>query len=156
MSDTRQYVVIRNDLVTNKGKAASSAELAMMVSRASLMFLSNLVKYNSHRKVFCASSERERSWVVSFIIDNDTKDWVDGNLDGVLLDVDSLHALECVVEEAKAAGLVEGHDYFCVYVDASSGLLLDEGFDRCFVAVGFRPMDSCLLKSVVKLAGSCH
>ena len=53
------------------------------------------------------------------------------------------------MEEAKAAGLVEGTDYFCVY-DTCSLVRPDEGSDRSFVAVGFRPMDAGLLKWVEK------
>ena len=149
MSEVKQYIIVRTDVTEKTGEPVSSGTLSLFVARASVSFLSNLVKFNSHRKVFCTAAERERSWVVSFIIDNVVKDWVDSDSDMVLLKASSLHTLDSIVEEAKAAGLVEGTDYFCVY-DMCSLVRPDEGSDRSFVAVGFRPMDAGLLKWVDK------
>ena len=109
-----------------------------MVAHASMAFLSNVVLDN------------EKEGHVAFDLDDDTLCWLTGIFTKVLLEAKNLHALEKVVVTAKENGLVEGKDFFCIRDNCLTELLPDDGSDRCFIAIGFRPMDVERLKPVVK------
>ena len=134
----KQYIVVRKDACTVTGEPVSAHKLAVMVAHASMAFLSNLVL------------ENEKDGHVAFDLDEETHRWLTGIFTKVLLEAKNLRALEKVVAQAKENGLVEGRDYFCIRDNCLTELLPDEGSVRCFVAVGFRPMDVKRLRPVVK------
>ena len=126
----KQYLVVRKDARTVTGEPVSAHKLAVMVS--------NLVLDN------------EKEGHVAFDLDDDTLCWLIGIFTKVLLEAKNLHALEKVVVTAKENGLVEGKDFFCIRDNCLTELLPDDGSDRCFIAIGFRPMEVSRVKPVVK------
>ena len=54
------------------------------------------------------------------------------------------------VKRAEETGLIEGQDFFLIKDNCLTELVPDEGSDRCFIAIGFRPMDAEKIKPVVK------
>lgn len=134
----KQYLVVRKDVLTLTGEPVSAHKLAVMVAHASMAFLSNVVL------------DKEKEGHVAFDLDDDTLCWLTGIFTKVLLEAKNLHALEKVVVTAKENGLVEGKDFFCIRDNCLTELLPDDGSDRCFIAIGFRPMDVERLKPVVK------
>lgn len=134
----KQYLVVRKDVLTLTGEPVSAHKLAVMVAHASMAFLSNVVLDN------------EKEGHVAFDLDDDTLCWLTGIFTKVLLEAKNLHALEKVVVTAKENGLVEGKDFFCIRDNCLTELLPDDGSDRCFIAIGFRPMDVERLRPVVK------
>ena len=134
----KQYLVVRKDARTVTGEPVSAHKLAVMVAHASMAFLSNVVLDN------------EKEGHVAFDLDDDTLCWLTGIFTKVLLEAKNLHALEKVVVTAKENGLVEGKDFFCIRDNCLTELLPDDGSDRCFIAIGFRPMEVSRVKPVVK------
>ena len=53
-------------------------------------------------------------------------------------------------EKAKENGLKEGEDFFLIKDNCLTELVPDEGSDRCFIAIGFRPMNVETIKPIVK------
>lgn len=134
----KQYIVVRKDVRTVTGTPVSAQKLAVMVAHASMAFLSNLV---------LGHDDNGR---VVFDLDDETRSWLTGIFTKVLLEVKSLHALEKMVAIAQENGLVEGRDFFCIKDNCLTELIPDDGSDRCFIAVGFRPMDVDRMRPVVK------
>lgn len=134
----KQYIVVRKDVHTVTGEPVSAQKLAVMVAHASMAFLSNLVLGN------------DDNGRVVFDLDDETRSWLTGIFTKVLLEVKSLHALEKMVALAQENGLVEGRDFFCIKDNCLTELIPDDGSDRCFIAVGFRPMDVDRMRPVVK------
>ena len=138
VENIKQYIVVRKDACTVTGGPVSAHKLAVMVAHASMAFLSNLVLDN------------EKGGHVAFALDDDTRCWLTGIFTKVLLEAKNLRALEKVVDLAKENGLVECKDFFCIRDNCLTELVPDEGSDRCFLAIGFRPMDVERLRPVVK------
>ena len=134
----KQYIVVRKDVRTVTGRPVSAQKLAVMVAHASMAFLSNLV---------LGHDDNGR---VVFDLDDETRSWLTGIFTKVLLEVKSLQALEKLVALAQENGLVEGRDFFCIKDNCLTELIPDDGSDRCFIAVGFRPMDVDRMRPVVK------
>lgn len=134
----KQYIVVRKDVRTVTGRPVSAQKLAVMVAHASMAFLSNLV---------LGHDDNGR---VVFDLDDETRSWLTGIFTKVLLEVKSLQALEKMVALAQENGLVEGRDFFCIKDNCLTELIPDDGSDRCFIAVGFRPMDVDRMRPVVK------
>lgn len=147
MADIKQYIVLRKDAPTKTGETVSAAKLAVMTSHASMAFLSDKVRKNSYQKVYPGKDE---AWQVTFGLDEETMEWIQGSFVKILLEAKNLHALERVVADAVAAGLAEGVDFFCIRDNCLTELVPDEGCATCFVAVGFRPMAASKLLPVVK------
>ena len=149
-NDIKQYIVIRKDVKTVTGEPVSSAKLAVMTAHASMAFLTAMLKENACRKVYGKGDNGEHPWLISFEMDDEVYEWVQTIFTKILLEAKTMHALERVVEEAVKIGLEEGKDFFCIRDNCLTELVPDEGSDRCFVAVGFRPMRADRLESVLK------
>lgn len=147
MADIKQYIIVRKDAQTKTGEPVSAAKLAVMTAHASIVFLSDKVRKNSYRRVYPNADE---TWQISFGFRDDAMDWLNGIFAKVLLEAKNLHSMERVVEDAKAAGFREGEDFWCIRDNCLTELVPDEGSDRCFIAIGFRPMDLEKIKPVVK------
>ena len=147
MAEIKQYIVVRRDAQTKTGKPVSPAKLAVMVAHASMAFLTNRIKGNVFRRVY---AHKDGVWQAMFLLDEDSMDWINGIFAKVLLEAKTLHSLERVVEDAKAMGLEEGVDFVKIEDNCLTELVPDEGSTRCFIAVGFKPMDVEKIKPIVK------
>lgn len=134
----KQYIVVRKDAKTVHGGQVSAQKLAVMVAHASMAFLSHKIIDNAKDKN------------VNFQLDDDSYEWMTGIFTKVLLEAKNLHALERTVELAKEHGFVEGKDYFLIKDNCLTELVPDLNSDRCFIAIGFRPMDTEKIHEVVK------
>lgn len=134
----KQYIIIRKDAKTIHGGPVSPQKLAVMVAHASMAFLSHMVIDNLQGKK------------VSFQLDDESYDWMIGIFTKVLLEAKNLHVLERTVELAKLHGFIEGKDYFLIKDNCLTELVPDINSDRCFIAIGFRPMDTEKIRDVVK------
>lgn len=134
----KQYIIVRKDAKTVSGEPVSAHKLAVMVAHASMAFLSNMIL------------KHEVSGHVSFDLDSESKEWLTGIFTKVLLEAKNLYALEKIVQLALENGFTEGIDYFCIRDNCLTELVPDEGSDRCFIAVGFRPMEVDKIKPIVK------
>lgn len=138
MENIKQYIVLRKNVKTKTGNPVSASKLAVMTSHASMSFLTRMIMDN----------EKDNS--VAFVLNSDLKEWICGIYTKVLLEAKNLNAMNKTVERAKEAGLIEGKDFFLIKDNCLTELVPDEGSDRCFIAIGFRPMDAEQIKPVVK------
>lgn len=138
MENIKQYIVLRKNVKTKTGNPVSASKLAVMTSHASMSFLTRMIMDN----------EKDNS--VAFVLNSDLKEWICGIYTKVLLEAKNLNAMNKTVERAKEAGLIEGKDFFLIKDNCLTELVPDEGSDRCFIAIGFRPMDAEKIKPVVK------
>ena len=128
----KQYIVLRRDAPTLTGEPVSAAKLAVMTAHASMGFLMDRME---NGKIFLLPDEIE---------------WFDGIQTKVLLSAKNLHAMNRIVDDARAAGMVEGNDIHLVHDVCNTELVPDEGSDTCFVAIGFRPMEEEYVRPIVK------
>lgn len=138
MENIKQYIVLRKNVKTKTGDPVSASKLAVMTSHASMSFLTKMIMDN----------EKDNS--VAFVLNSDLKEWICGIYTKILLEAKNLNAMNKTVERAKEAGLIEGKDFFLIKDNCLTELVPDEGSDRCFIAIGFRPMDTETIKPVVK------
>jgi len=138
MENIKQYIVLRKNVKTKTGDPVSASKLAVMTSHASMSFLTKMIMDN----------EKDNS--VAFVLNSDLKEWICGIYTKILLEAKNLNAMNKTVERAKEAGLIEGKDFFLIKDNCLTELVPDEGSDRCFIAIGFRPMDTEIIKPVVK------
>lgn len=138
MENIKQYIILRKNVKTKTGNPVSASKLAVMTSHASMSFLTKMIMDN----------EKDNS--VAFVLNSDLKEWICGIYTKVLLEAKNLNAMNKTVERAKEAGLIEGEDFFLIKDNCLTELVPDEGSDRCFIAIGFRPMDTEKIKPVVK------
>lgn len=138
MGNVKQYIVLRKNVKTKTGDPVSASKLAVMTSHASMSFLTKMIMDN----------EKDNS--VAFVLNSDLKEWICDIYTKILLEAKNLNAINKTVERAKEAGLIEGKDFFLIKDNCLTELVPDEGSDRCFIAIGFRPMDAEKIKPVVK------
>ena len=138
MENIKQYIVLRKNVKTKTGNPVSASKLAVMASHASMSFLTKMIMDN----------EKDNS--VAFVLNSDLKEWICDIYTKILLEAKNLNAINKTVERAKEAGLIEGKDFFLIKDNCLTELVPDEGSDRCFIAIGFRPMDAEKIKPVVK------
>ena len=138
MENVKQYIVLRKDVKTVTGEPVSAHKLAVMTAHASMCFLSHWI------------IDHEYEGTVNGPIDSDTKEWITGIFTKILLEAKNLNTMEKIVKKAKEAGFIEGKDFFCIKDNCLVETLPDEGSDRCFIAIGFRPMHVDKIKPVVK------
>lgn len=139
----KQYIVLRKNPQTKTGEPVSAAKLAAMASHASMAFLSNRIKDGARQL-------RDGSCVATVVLSSEENSWITGIFTKILLEAKNLHTMERVVTDAQALGFVEGKDFFCIKDNCLTELLPDEGSDRCFMAIGFRPMEVNKIKPVIK------
>ena len=132
----KQYIVVRNQVATRDGMQMSAPKLAVMVSHASMCFLSRRV----------GEAIREGGQLQ---LTDEEKEWLENSFVKILLKAKNLHAMEKIVGSAEGNGLQENVDFFCIRDDCTTELLPDEGKKTAFVAIGFRPMAVEQLKPVV-------
>ena len=138
MGNVKQYIVLRKNVKTKTGDPVSASKLAVMTSHASMSFLTKMIMDN----------EKDNS--VAFVLNSDLKEWICDIYTKILLEAKNLNAMNKTVKRAEEAGLIEGQDFFLIKDNCLTELVPDEGSDRCFIAIGFRPMDAEKIKSVVK------
>ena len=134
----KQYIVLRKDVQTVTGDPVSPAKLAVMASHASMAFLANMVLNN------------EKDGSVAMMINSDLKEWLTGIFTKILLQAKNLHAMEKIIQRAKENGFIEGKDFFLIKDNCLTELVPDKDSDRCFIAIGFRPMAEEEIAPVVK------
>jgi peptidyl-tRNA hydrolase len=138
MGNIKQYIVLRKNVKTKTGDPVSASKLAVMTSHASMSFLTKMIMDN----------EKDNS--VAFVLNSDLKEWICDIYTKILLEAKNLNAMNKTVKRAEEAGLIEGQDFFLIKDNCLTELVPDEGSDRCFIAIGFRPMDAEKIKPVVK------
>ena len=138
MGNVKQYIVLRKNVKTKTGDPVSASKLAVMTSHASMSFLTKMIMDN----------EKDNS--VAFVLTSDLKEWICDIYTKILLEAKNLNAMNKTVKRAEEAGLIEGQDFFLIKDNCLTELVPDEGSDRCFIAIGFRPMDAEKIKPVVK------
>jgi peptidyl-tRNA hydrolase len=138
MGNVKQYIVLRKNVKTKTGDPVSASKLAVMTSHASMSFLTKMIMDN----------EKDNS--VAFVLNSDLKEWICDIYTKILLEAKNLNAMNKTVKRAEEAGLIEGQDFFLIKDNCLTELVPDEGSDRCFIAIGFRPMDAEKIKPVVK------
>lgn len=138
MGNVKQYIILRKNVKTKTGDPVSASKLAVMTSHASMSFLTKMIMDN----------EKDNS--VAFVLNSDLKEWICEIYTKILLEAKNLNAMNKTVKRAEEAGLIEGKDFFLIKDNCLTELVPDEGSDRCFIAIGFRPMDAEKIKPVVK------
>lgn len=138
MGNVKQYIVLRKNVKTKTGDPVSASKLAVMTSHASMSFLTKMIMDN----------EKDNS--VAFVLNSDLKEWICDIYTKILLEAKNLNAMNKTVKRAEETGLIEGQDFFLIKDNCLTELVPDEGSDRCFIAIGFRPMDAEKIKPVVK------
>lgn len=138
MENIKQYIVLRKDVKTVTGQPVSAHKLAVMTAHASMAFLSHWI------------IDHECNGTVHGPLDSDTREWITGIFTKILLEAKNLGTLEKIVKKAEEAGFVEGKDFFCIRDNCLVETMPDEGSDRCFIAIGFRPMHVDTIKPIVK------
>lgn len=138
MENIKQYIILRKDVKTKTGLPVSASKLAVMTSHASMSFLTSIIM------------KHEKDNSVAFMISSELKEWICGIFTKILLEAKNLNAMNKIVEKAKENGLKEGEDFFLIKDNCLTELVPDEGSDRCFIAIGFRPMNVETIKPIVK------
>lgn len=143
-----QYIVV------NKGLHMSAGKLAAQVSHASMAFLSHAITMGidrdeqGHEKII-ETIDGKQMYHCDTLFDRQIVDnWIGGIFTKVILEVKSETKLMRVIESAKAAGFVEGKDFFPIRDACLTELTPDETGSR-LTCIGFVPMQKSRMHDVV-------
>jgi len=143
--EIKQYIILRKDAKTVTGEPVSPYKLAVMTSHASMAFLTNMIK-QSAKKV-----DYSDYYMANLLIDSELYEgWITGIFTKVLLAAKNLNDLNKAVRKAEELGLKEGIDFVKIEDACLTELVPDEGSDRCFIAIGFKPMKVSKIRDLTK------
>lgn len=142
-ADYKQYIILRKDAKTTTGEPVSPQKMAVMVSHASMAFLSTMIRKNA--------TKAEDKYHVEIDMDSEIfENWLNDAFTKVLLAAKNLNDLNKAVKKANDMGLKEGEDFFLIKDNCYTELVPDEGENTCFIAIGFKPMNAEKIRELTK------
>ena len=136
----KQIIIARKDLNMSAGK------LAAQVSHASMAFLANAIRRNSHYY----ESEHSIYYSVEFDFEQDLfEQWIDGEFTKCVLKAKNKSQLLKAKTLAEEMGMTENEDFFCIYDNCHTELTPEDN-GRTLTCIGFKPMDSEVIDKIGK------
>ena len=136
----KQIIIARKDLNMSAGK------LAAQVSHASMAFLTNAIRSNSHYY----ESEHSIYYSVEFDFEQDLfEQWIDGEFTKCVLKAKNKSQLLKAKTLAEEMGMTEDEDFFCIYDNCHTELTPEDN-GRILTCIGFKPMDSEVIDKIGK------
>ena len=136
----KQIIIARKDLNMSAGK------LAAQVSHASMAFLTNAIRCNSHYY----ESEDNIYYSVEFDFEQDLfEQWIDGEFTKCVLKAKNKSQLLKAKALAEEMGMIENEDFFCIYDNCHTELTPEDN-GRTLTCIGFKPMDSEVIDKIGK------
>lgn len=142
-NNIKQYIILRRDAKTVTGEPVSPQKLAVMVAHASMAFIATMIR-KSHTQI------GDKHYIEFDMDDEIYTGWLTNSFTKVLLSAKNLNDLNKAVKKAEELGFKEGEDFFLIKDNCWTELVPDEGEETCFIAIGFKPMDSNKIKEITK------